>query len=54
MIGLRNYVRTIQNTDNINAFGPTLVFLVATVSIELVLGMVAALVFTRNFAAKGF
>jgi len=54
MIGLRNYVRTIQNTDNINAFGRTLAFLVATVSLELVLGMAAALVFNAEFRGKGF
>ncbi len=53
-IGLRNYVRTIQNPDNLNAFGRTVVFLVATVSLELVLGMLAAIVFNINFRGKGF
>lgn len=53
-IGLRNYVRTIQNPDNLNAFGRTVVFLFATVSLELVLGMLAAIVFNTNFRGKGF
>lgn len=53
-VGLQNYVRTLQDADNLRAFGRTLVFLVATVSVELGFGMVAALVFNTSFRGKGF
>src|SRR5581483_12162115 len=52
-IGLRNYIQTLTNTDNVNAFVRTLVFLIATVSGELVLGIAAALVFNIDFRGKG-
>jgi multiple sugar transport system permease protein len=54
MIGLRNYVRTLQDRDSIDAFGRTLVFLVATVTLEVVLGLLAALIFNTSFRGKGF
>jgi multiple sugar transport system permease protein len=54
MIGLRNYVRTLQNPDNISAFQRTVIFLVATVALELVLGMLAAVVFNTGFRGKGY
>jgi multiple sugar transport system permease protein len=52
-IGLRNYVRTLQDIDNLRAFGRTLVFLVVTVSVQLLLGMMGALVFNIKFRGKG-
>ncbi len=52
-IGLRNYIQTLTNTDNVNAFVRTLIFLVATVSGELVIGIAAALVFNIDFRGKG-
>jgi multiple sugar transport system permease protein len=53
VIGLRNYARTLQDGDNLRAFGRTVAFLVATVSAELVIGMLGALSFNIRFRGKG-
>lgn len=52
--GFKNYETIIKDTFVQRAFLRTLLFAVFTVSIQLVLGMIAALAFNVNFRGKGF
>ncbi|MDQ3694513.1 MAG: sugar ABC transporter permease [Chloroflexota bacterium] len=52
-VGFENYVRLINDNVFISAFGHTIVFTVASVAIETVLGIVIALVINSQFAGRG-
>ncbi|MDQ3410670.1 MAG: sugar ABC transporter permease [Chloroflexota bacterium] len=52
-VGVDNYVRLLNDNVFISAFGHTIVFTVASVAIETVLGIVIALVINSQFAGRG-
>lgn len=52
-VGLRNYVHLFTDERFLNSLWVTIVFTVAATSIELVLGMLFALAFEREFRGKG-
>lgn len=52
-VGLRNFVRLFNDGDFINAIGNTLTFTVFSVTFEMLLGLIVALVINSNFRGRG-
>ena len=52
--GLKNYIDTIKNPFVQKAFSRTLIFAAITVTLQLVIGMIAALAFNHGFRGKNF
>lgn len=52
-VGFENYTRLLNDDVFISAFGHTIVFTVASVAIETVLGIVVALVINSQFVGRG-
>jgi multiple sugar transport system permease protein len=52
-IGLKNYVRLLQDKRSWEAIGFTTQFTVVTVSLELLAGLIAALIMNRQFHGRG-
>lgn len=52
-VGLENYRRLFQDTAFLNSYGLTLIFVVGTTAVELLLGLLIALVINRSFPGRG-
>lgn len=52
-VGFDNYTRLLTDNVFISAFGHTIVFTIASVAIETVLGIIVALVINSQFAGRG-
>jgi trehalose/maltose transport system permease protein len=52
-VGLENYVEMLQNPDFLEGLSNTLIFTVASVAIEFVIGLLIALAINRAFRGRG-
>ena len=52
-VGFRNYIQIVKDANALHSFMVTLIFVAAGVTVEIVLGMIFALLFNRPMPARG-
>ncbi len=53
-VGFRNYIHIVKDANALHAFMVTLIFVGAGVTVEIILGMLFALLFNRPMPGRGF